>query len=220
MARENFIDRSPTFPGRFEMTKADGSIEIVSLVRDDEPSVEGTKLDAKHLNNLAQFADFSAADFTIDSSKQIRLKNAGGSGEGGSDYTNTAMIWRINHNLSDIVICDLSNADDIDTAFFDGASVIENYYNAEKGEINKTDSDSISFCTPSFEFPGHITAVAYSIDGTGDISASISFDNGETWSELSEGKNKISASNAIARIKFTIGECLIKNFCWGVTMYE
>lgn len=221
MARNDFVDRLPTFPGRYEMTRADGSIETVTLVRDDEATVEGTKLNAESLNKLTQFEDFSNNDFNIDPiSKKVTLKGGGGSG-GGTDYKDKAMIWRINNSLTDIIICYLGSAEEIDTNFFDGSEVVESYYDSTKNEINKTGSDTVSFCTPAFSLTGNIVTAAYSIDGTGTFSAAISFDNGGTWTEMGSEKIKISKSNATARLKISMtGECLIKNFCWGVTKYE
>lgn len=220
MARNNFIDRVPNHPGRFEMTRADGTTEVVTLVRDDEASTEGTKLNAETLNQLAQLGDFSPNEFYIDPETfQITLKNS--SAEGKTEYVDKAMIWRINNNLNDIVICNLDSASDIDISFFDGASVVENYYDAEKFEINKVDEETVSFCTPAFDFSGDITAVGYTVDGIGDISAFISFNDGASWTKLGTERTKMAVSDVTARLKFTLtGECYIKNFCWGVTVYE
>lgn len=47
-----FIDRKAKYPGRWTMKKSDGSSEIITLVRNDEPIVEGTPLNANTLNAL------------------------------------------------------------------------------------------------------------------------------------------------------------------------
>lgn len=48
-----FIDRKAKYPGRWTMKKSDGTSEVVTLVRNDEPIVEGTPLNANTLNALA-----------------------------------------------------------------------------------------------------------------------------------------------------------------------
>lgn len=45
-----FIDRKAKYPGRWTMKKSDGTSEVVTLIRNDEPTVEGTPLNAKNLN--------------------------------------------------------------------------------------------------------------------------------------------------------------------------
>ena len=47
-----FIDRKAKYPGRWTMKKSDGTSEVVTLVRNDEPIVEGTPLNANTLNEL------------------------------------------------------------------------------------------------------------------------------------------------------------------------
>lgn len=51
-----FEDRVAKYPGRWTMVKADGTSEIVTLVRNDEPSVEGTPINASTLNELSTVA--------------------------------------------------------------------------------------------------------------------------------------------------------------------
>lgn len=218
MARNNFIDRVPNHPGRFEMTRADGTTEVVTLVRDDEASTEGTKLNAETLNQLAQLGDFSPADFLIDpETLQITLKNAGGGASEIDVYRNKAMLWRINNNFDVLIIHFFNDANDIDTSFFEGADIVT-FFDASENFINKTSSDTLSFSTKSFSISGEIVSAGYSFDGSGDISASISFDDGATWSDLLLGENTpVASSDAVARLKITMsGECVIKNLCWGV----
>lgn len=47
-----FIDRVPTQPNRYKLTRADGTIEYITLERADEPTVTGTPLNARNLNTL------------------------------------------------------------------------------------------------------------------------------------------------------------------------
>ena len=51
-----FEDRVSKYPGRWTMVKSDGTSEIVTLVRNDEPTVEGTPMNAKTLNTLSDVA--------------------------------------------------------------------------------------------------------------------------------------------------------------------
>lgn len=48
----NWQDRVPTYPNRYKVTKEDGSIEYITLERADEPTVEGTPINAANLNAL------------------------------------------------------------------------------------------------------------------------------------------------------------------------
>lgn len=51
-----FVDRKAKYPGRWTMKKSDGTSEIVTLVRNDEPIVEGTPMNAETLNTLSDVA--------------------------------------------------------------------------------------------------------------------------------------------------------------------
>lgn len=51
-----FIDRKAKYPGRWTMKKSDGTSEVVTLVRNDEPIVEGTPMNANTLNELSGLA--------------------------------------------------------------------------------------------------------------------------------------------------------------------
>lgn len=51
-----FEDRVSKYPGRWTMVKSDGSSEIVTLVRNDEPMKEGTPINAETLNTLSTVA--------------------------------------------------------------------------------------------------------------------------------------------------------------------
>lgn len=51
-----FEDRVAKYPGRWTMVKSDGTSEIVTLVRNDEPTKEGTPINASTLNELSTVA--------------------------------------------------------------------------------------------------------------------------------------------------------------------
>lgn len=51
-----FKDRVAKYPGRWTMVKSDGTSEIVTLVRNDEPTKEGTPINAATLNELSTVA--------------------------------------------------------------------------------------------------------------------------------------------------------------------
>lgn len=47
-----FVDRKPTRPNRYKITRDNGESYYVTLERADEPTVEGTMLNAETLNAL------------------------------------------------------------------------------------------------------------------------------------------------------------------------
>ena len=51
-----FEDRVAKYPGRWTMVKSDGTSEIVTLIRNDEPVKEGTPINAATLNELSTVA--------------------------------------------------------------------------------------------------------------------------------------------------------------------
>lgn len=51
-----FVDRKAKYPGRWTMMKSDGTSEIITLIRNDEPVVEGTPMNANTLNTLSDVA--------------------------------------------------------------------------------------------------------------------------------------------------------------------
>ena len=51
-----FEDRMAKYPGRWIMVKSDGTAEIVTLIRNDEPTKEGTPINAATLNELSTVA--------------------------------------------------------------------------------------------------------------------------------------------------------------------
>lgn len=56
-----FIDRKAKYPGRWTMKKSDGTSEVVTLVRNDEPIVDGTPMNADTLNTLSDVAGADVA---------------------------------------------------------------------------------------------------------------------------------------------------------------
>lgn len=52
----NWVDRRPTYPNRYKVTKSDGSIEYITLERADEPTVIGTPINAENMNALEKGA--------------------------------------------------------------------------------------------------------------------------------------------------------------------
>lgn len=66
-----FEDRVAKYPGRWTMVKEDGTSEVVTLVRNDEPSVEGTPINASTLNELSTVAGaLNAAEEAKESAAQ------------------------------------------------------------------------------------------------------------------------------------------------------
>ena len=51
-----FEDRVAKYPGRWTMVKSDGTSEVITLVRNDEPTKEGTPINAATLNELSTVA--------------------------------------------------------------------------------------------------------------------------------------------------------------------
>lgn len=51
-----FEDRVAKHPGRWTMVKSDGTSEVITLVRNDEPTKEGTPINASTLNELSTVA--------------------------------------------------------------------------------------------------------------------------------------------------------------------
>lgn len=52
----HFVDREAKYPNRWTMKKSDGTSEVITLVRNDEPIVEGTPMNAETLNTLSDVA--------------------------------------------------------------------------------------------------------------------------------------------------------------------
>lgn len=86
-----FEDRVAKYPGRWTMVKSNGTSEIVTLVRNDEPTKEGTPINAATLNELSTVAGAinakeeavlaastaQTASASADRSAQVASENAG-----------------------------------------------------------------------------------------------------------------------------------------------
>lgn len=70
----HFVDRKAKYPGRWTMKKSDGSSEIITLIRNDEPEVEGTPMNAETLNTLSDVAGAEVA--RIEATKQAQSSAA------------------------------------------------------------------------------------------------------------------------------------------------
>ena len=57
----HFEDRQAKYPNRWTMKKSDGTSEVVTLIRNDEPIVEGTPMNAETLNQLSDVAGADVA---------------------------------------------------------------------------------------------------------------------------------------------------------------
>lgn len=72
-----FEDRVSKYPGRWTMTKSDGTSEIVTLVRNDEPTKEGTPINAETLNTLSTVAGaINAKDEAVAAAKSAASERA------------------------------------------------------------------------------------------------------------------------------------------------
>lgn len=78
-----FEDRVAKYPGRWTMVKSDGTSEIVTLIRNDEPTKEGTPINAATLNELSTVAgainakeEAVSAASSANSAATIAVKNA------------------------------------------------------------------------------------------------------------------------------------------------
>lgn len=70
-----FIDRKAKYPGRWTMKKSDGTSEVVTLIRNDEPTVEGTPLNAENLNEaISVDPTLSLSGKAADASKVGEIK--------------------------------------------------------------------------------------------------------------------------------------------------
>lgn len=68
-----FIDRKAKYPGRWTMMKSDGTSEIVTLIRNDEPVVEGTPMNANTLNTLSDVAGADIAREKAEAAATVAL---------------------------------------------------------------------------------------------------------------------------------------------------
>ena len=71
-----FVDRKAKYPGRWTMVKSDGTSEIVTLVRNDEPEVEGTPMNAETLNTLSDVAGADVARLQAEAARAAAADSA------------------------------------------------------------------------------------------------------------------------------------------------
>jgi hypothetical protein len=76
---EKFVDRQSAYPNRYKITKADGSTEYVTLERADEPTVEGTPLNAETFNKIIDELS------SVESDDVIPIERGGTSATNGSE---------------------------------------------------------------------------------------------------------------------------------------
>ena len=88
-----FEDRVAKYPGRWTMVKSDGTSEIVTLIRNDEPTKEGTPINAATLNELSTVAGaINAKEEAVSaaSSANSSAASAAQSAQSASAYANSA----------------------------------------------------------------------------------------------------------------------------------
>lgn len=88
-----FEDRVAKYPGRWTMVKPDGTSEIVTLIRNDEPTKEGTPINAATLNELSTVAGaINAKEEAVSaaSSANSAATSAAQSAQSASAYANSA----------------------------------------------------------------------------------------------------------------------------------
>lgn len=68
-----FVDRKAKYPGRWTMMKSDGASEIITLIRNDEPVVEGTPMNANTLNTLSDVAGADIAREKAEAAATVAL---------------------------------------------------------------------------------------------------------------------------------------------------
>lgn len=62
---EKFVDRQSAYPNRYKITRADGTVEYVTLERADEPTVAGTPLNAETFNKIIEELSSGESDEVI-----------------------------------------------------------------------------------------------------------------------------------------------------------
>ena len=67
----HFVDRKAKYPNRWTLRHADGTLEIVELIRNDEPIVPGTPMNAETLNTLS---DVAGADIAKEAAESAAAK--------------------------------------------------------------------------------------------------------------------------------------------------
>ena len=87
-----FVDRKAANPNRYKITREDGTTEYITLERADNPTVEGTPLNAETFNEMmAGFSEtdhkHAAGDVTSGTFSTARIPNISMS-KGGTGATN------------------------------------------------------------------------------------------------------------------------------------
>ena len=72
----HFVDRKAKYPGRWTMMKSDGALEIITLIRNDEPVVDGTPMNADTLNTLSDVAGADIAREKAEAAAEEAKKSA------------------------------------------------------------------------------------------------------------------------------------------------
>jgi hypothetical protein len=72
----HFVDRKAKYPGRWTMMKSDGASEIITLIRNDEPVVDGTPMNADTLNTLSDVAGADIAREKAEAAAEEAKKSA------------------------------------------------------------------------------------------------------------------------------------------------
>ena len=72
----HFVDRKAKYPGRWTMIKPDGTSEIITLIRNDEPVVDGTPMNADTLNTLSDVAGADIAREKAEAAAEEAKKSA------------------------------------------------------------------------------------------------------------------------------------------------
>lgn len=72
----HFVDRKAKYPGRWTMMKSDGTSEIITLIRNDEPVVDGTPMNADTLNTLSDVAGADIAREKAEAAAEEAKKSA------------------------------------------------------------------------------------------------------------------------------------------------
>lgn len=72
----HFVDRKAKYPGRWTMMKSDGTSEIITLIRNDDPVVEGTPMNADTLNTLSDVAGADIAREKAEAAAEEAKKSA------------------------------------------------------------------------------------------------------------------------------------------------
>ena len=67
----HFEDRQAKYPNRWTMKKSDGTSEVITLIRNDEPIYDGTPMNAETLNSLS---DVAGADLARAQAEAARTK--------------------------------------------------------------------------------------------------------------------------------------------------